>query len=85
MVLAASIRICNKLLLKKNKEVFQKKKFQKQTALESIASVGESCHEEPDIWALALASGQGKVVAGGPDLISRYNDFQRNNTACFLS
>lgn len=78
--MAASIRICNKLPLKKIRKCIKRRSFRSRTALESIASVGESCHEEPDIWALTSASGQGKVVAGVPDLISRYNDFQRNNT-----
>ena len=80
MVLTASIRICNKLPLKKIRKCI-KRSSRSGIAPESIASVGESCYEEPNILALASASGQGKVVAGVPDLTSQYNDFQRNNQA----
>lgn len=86
--MAASVRIYSKLPLKKKKirKCIKRRSSRNEELPESITSVGESCHEEPAILALVSASGQENIVAGVPDLISPYNDFQRNNTgSVFLS
>ena len=74
--LQASESVIDSLKKKKIRKCNKRRSPRSGTAPESISSVGESCHKEPNSVALTSASGHGNTVTRAPDLISRYNDFR---------